>query len=108
MYVSTMNSMVFHEGHVFLFYNLTTFNNFNCYLSKKRFNCYDLFCFLKYHLHTQKLNEDTSSKLDTSSLKHMRGLQIRKGENDGVQNHSIKNMECKIAQLAKDKGEKCN
>jgi len=38
----------------------------------------------------------------------MRGLQIRKGENDGVQNRSFKNMGCKIAQLAKDRSEKCN
>jgi len=34
----------------------------------------------------------------------MGGLQIRKGEKDGVQNHSFKNMGCKIAQLTKDKG----
>jgi len=38
----------------------------------------------------------------------MGGLQIRMGEKDGVQNRSFKNMGCKIAQLAKDRGEKCN
>jgi len=38
----------------------------------------------------------------------MRGLHIRKGEIDGVQNRSFKNMGCKVAQLAKDRGEKCN
>jgi len=34
----------------------------------------------------------------------MGGLQIRKGEKDRVQNRSFKNMGCKIAQLAKDRG----
>jgi hypothetical protein len=46
-----------------------------------------------------------SSKTDTSSLKHPRGLQTRKGENDRGQNRSIKTTGCKIAQLAKYRGE---
>jgi len=63
------------------------------------------FIFLNYHLHTlQKLNKDTPSKSDTSSLKHMGGLPTRKGEKDWVQNHSIKNMGCKIALMTKHRG----
>jgi len=34
----------------------------------------------------------------------MGGLQVRKGENNGMQNRTIKNMECKITQLIKDRG----
>jgi len=57
------------------------------------------FVFKKYHLHVwQKLNEDQTSKSDTSLLKHTK---IRKGEKDEVQNHWFKNIGCKIAQLAK-------
>jgi hypothetical protein len=67
------------------------------------------FVFLKYNLHTwQTLNEDTSSKSDMSSLKYMRGLQTKKRGNYMVQNRSIKNMGCKIAQLTKYRGKKCN
>jgi len=52
--------------------------------------------------------KDTSSKRDTSALKHMRGHQTKKEAKERVQNRSIKKIECKIAQLIKDREQKCN
>jgi len=43
-------------------------------------------------------------KTDTSSLKVMGDFEIKKRENDGVQNRTFKTMGCKIAQLTKDRG----
>jgi len=51
--------------------------------------------------------ENMSSKLNMSTPKDKRGHRTINGVNDGVQNRSEKKG-CKITQLVKDRGQKCN